>query len=172
MQKDFSYPLKVSELSQNAQTYKIKADKEQLQTLKNILKLKDVKTFEASITLKLNHKKNRLDVDGCVDSLVTLQSVISLELFDKSYHLPFEFYYDTSLTYQDLKEMDLGINDDVPDIIENDMIDLGQIAIERLALALDDYPRMEGEEFCFVSEFDEKTTKDSHPFAALKKLKR
>ena len=68
--------------------------------------------------------------------------------------------------------MDPGINDEIPDIIENGQIDLGNIAIEQLALVLEDYPRLDGEEFHFVSEFDEETTKRSNPFAVLQNLKK
>ena len=172
MQKDFSYPIEIKDLSQNEQTYKIQANVEECKMLASILKVKEVKSFCAQINLKMNYKKNRLDIKGCVDSLLTLESVISVQNFDKAYQAPFEYYYDTSLSYQDLKELNYGINDEAPDIIENGKIDLGQIAIEQLALILDDYPKMEGEQFSFQSEFDEETTRKTHPFAALEKLKK
>lgn len=172
MQKDFSYPLTIDELSQKEQTYALKADKAQLLTLKDILKVEDVKSFEADIRLKLNRKAHRLDIDGEVRAVIEVKSVISLENFERFYCAPFAYYYDTQLTYQDWQEMGFGLSDDAPEIIENGAIDLGAIAIEQLALVLDDYPRQEGENFEFVSEFDEETTKKANPFTVLEKLKK
>lgn len=48
---------------------------------------------------------------------------------------------------------------------------MAQIAIEQVALVMEDYPRKEGEVFEFVSEFDEETTKAQNPFSVLAKLK-
>jgi len=172
MQKDFSYPLKIDDLSQNEQHYRLSANKLQLAELKAILQVENVKQFEADIALKLSRKNHRLDIKGEVLAILELQSVLSLEIFEREYIVPFAYWYDTSLTYQDIKDLDAGINDEVPEIIENGEIDLGQIAIEQLALVMEDYPKMEGEIFAFQSEFDDETTSAAHPFAALKKLKK
>ena len=171
MQKDFSYPLKIDDLTQNEQSYHLCANKSELAELTTILKVENVKSFTADIYLKLNRKNHRLDIKGEVKALLELKSVISLENFEKQYVAPFEYYYDTALTYQDVKDIDTGINVDIPEIIENGQIDLGQIAIEQLALVIDDYPKKEGEKFEFISEFDEETTRVNHPFAVLEKLK-
>ncbi len=172
MQKDFSYKLKIEDLTQNTQHYHLKANKEELNVLKEILKVEDVKSFEADITLKKSHKTHRIDIKGEVDAVLILKSVISLENFDKEYIADFEYYYDTSMTYEDVKSLGAGIDDEIPEVVENGEIDLGQIAIEQLALVMDDYPRMDGEVFKFKSEFDEETTRATHPFAALEKLKK
>lgn len=172
MQKDFSYPLTIGELNQQQQHYALTANQEQLKTLAGILQVEAVKSFTADIFLKLNLKLNRLDVWGTVRSELELKSVISLENFLQKYDIPFKIYYDTQATYKDIRDMEPGINDEIPDIIVNGRIDLGDIAIEQLALVLDDYPRRKGEKFEFVSEFDEETTKAVNPFAALEKLKK
>jgi len=172
MQKDFSYTLKIDDLTQNEQHYFLEANSDDLVVLKKILQVEKVRSFAADIFLKLNRKMHRLDIKGEVRATLLLKSVISLETFERTYTAPFSYWFDTSLTYRDIKEMDAGIDDDIPDIIENGQIDLAQISIEQLALILDDYPRQDGEIFEFQSEFDEETTKASHPFSALKKLKK
>lgn len=172
MQKDFSYPLKIEDLSQKEMHYHLEADSSDLQTLQDILKVESVKSFSSDILLKFNHKNHRLDVKGEVKAVLELKSVISLENFEKEYLVPFEYYYDTSLSYQDLKDMELSIKDEGPEIIENGQIDLGQISIEQLALQMEDHPKMEGEKFEFCSEFDEETTTENNPFLVLKKLKK
>jgi len=172
MQKDFSYPLNIDDLNQQEQHHKIQADAEQLKTLKDILQVEGVKKFEADIYLKLNLKQHKLDLWGNVKATIELKSVISLENFNKDYEVDFTYFFDTKATHRDIKELDASIYDDVPDVIDNGKIDLADIAVEQLALELDDYPRKDGEKFEFVSEFDEETTKQSNPFAVLEKLKK
>ena len=60
----------------------------------------------------------------------------------------------------------------MPEVVIGGKIDLGDIAIEQIALRLDDYPRKEGEEFSFISEFDEEDDVKNNPFAVLAKLKK
>ena len=76
------------------------------------------------------------------------------------------------MTPQELREIEFDFEDDVPDIIINGKIDLAEIAMEQIALVIDDFPRKEGEVFEFKSEFDEETTQAMNPFAALAKLKK
>ncbi len=172
MQKDFSYPLNIDDLSQHEQHYHLNADAKQLKTLASILQVEAVKSFTADIYLKLSLKQHRLDIKGTVKAELELKSVVTLENFTKEYEAPFAYYFDTSATYKDIKDMEAGIFDEVPDIIEDGKIDLGDIAIEQLALVMEDYPRRDGEEFHFISEFDEETTRRANPFAVLQKLKK
>ncbi len=172
MQKDFSYPLNIDDLNQQEQHHKLKANQEQLKTLSDILQVEDIKNFEADIFLKLNLKQHKLDLWGSVNALIELKSVVSLENFEKEYNVEFTYCFDTKATYKDIKELEPSIYDDVPDVIDNGKINLADIAIEQLALQLDDYPRKDGEKFEFISEFDEETTKQSNPFAVLEKLKK
>lgn len=171
MQKDFSYPLKIEDLTQNMQHYHIKASQKELGILKEILKVEDVYSFEADFDLKMNFKEHRLDIKGEVKALLVLESVISLVNFEKAYNVPFEYHYDTALNYQQWQELNEDILSDAPDRIENGQIDLVQIAIEQLSLAMDDYPKIEGETFQGYSEFDGQNDEENHPFGVLQKLK-
>ena len=85
MQKDFSYPLQIDELNQGEQSYMLRADKAQLETLKEILQVPAVNYFEADIKLKFQKKRGILDVSGQVRAGLGLISVISLEPFDRAY---------------------------------------------------------------------------------------
>lgn len=63
-------------------------------------------------------------------------------------------------------EIDVDLDDDSPDLIEDGRIDLGQYAVEQLALRLDPFPRKPGAEFVQPPE-----PVEISPFAALKALK-
>lgn len=170
MQKDFSYPLKIEDINQGEQTYKLRANKAQLETLREILQIPAVNYFEADIKLAFQKKKGILDVSGEVRAGLTLISVISLDEFEKEYKSNFSLTYDTNATYEQIREMDEDIEDDIPDIVIDGKIDLGDIAIEQLALVMEDHPRKDGEEFTSVIEDDSPVREN--PFAVLSKLKK
>ncbi len=170
MQKDFSYPLKIEDIGQGEQNYKLKADKEQLEFIKDILQVPSVNSFEAKIKLRFRKKQGELKVLGEVEAEIGQISVISLEPFNKDYKTSFEITYDTNATYEQIKEQDVDIMADIPDIVINGEINLADIAIEQIALILDDYPRKEGEVFDQIIE-DISPIRNT-PFAILEKLKK
>ena len=68
--------------------------------------------------------------------------------------------------------MGSDINADVPDIAENGIINLADIAMEQIALQIDDYPRAKGEVFVYHSNDEYNETPHENPFAVLAKLKK
>lgn len=170
MQKEFSYPLKIDELGQGEQRYNISADKAQLETLSEILQVPSVNSFHADIKLNFQKKKGVLDVSGRVQAELGLISVISLTPFNKEYTTDFKLTYDTNATYEDIYADDEDIKLDVPDIVIGGKINLADIAIEQLALVMEDYPRQDGETFEAVIE-DNSPVREN-PFAVLEKLKK
>jgi uncharacterized metal-binding protein YceD (DUF177 family) len=172
MQKKFSYPLKIEDLNQNEHKFDLNADTKELEDIREILKVEDVKYFNAEIYLKRHNRQNLLSVWGVVRTDLELKSVISLNNFLRYYEIPFEMRFDTKATYKDIAELGADIDADVPDIIENGEIDLADIALEQVALNLDDYPRADGEVFDYkkYADFDEQ--EKENPFAVLAKLKK
>jgi len=172
MQKLFSYPIFIDDLSSAPRNYKIEATPKDLVYLTEVLKVPEVKSCKSEINLQYDKRSHRLDVKGWVKSIITQESVISLEMFDKKYSGEFTLFYDTTATYKDIRELDEEMGDEIPDLIIGGKIDLADIIIEQIALLIDDYPRQEGEVFSFESEFDEETTQAANPFNVLKKLKK
>ena len=90
-------------------------------------------------------------------------SVVSLELFRKSYKFEMErFFLPPKISID-------GIEEDA-DTIENGEVDLGELVSETLALELDPYPRKSGEEFASGEDIGnvEAVPKKRSPFADLK----
>ena len=174
MQNLFSYPLVVDDLTPSVKKYHLSAQKEELPYITEILKVPAVKSLQADINVKPNKKEHQIKVWGTADAEIEQTSVISLENFVKPYHTEFEILFDTELTLKDLQEMEkeAEIDDEIPDIVTNGEINLADIAMEQIALVLDDFPRKEGEIFKFQTEFDEETAQPQNPFAVLAKLKK
>ena len=171
MQNVFSYPLKLEDMSAAVKKYSLKADAGELAFITELMQVPAVKSFEADINVKLRKKDHEADVWGKVKAIVTQTSVISLENFDQLYASEFKLRFDTKMTLDEQIALEEE-TEDVPDIFEDGKIDLAAIAMEQLALVLDDFPRQKGEVFKFDAEFDEETTTKNNPFAVLEKLKK
>ena len=172
MQKHFSYPLIVEDISSGEQHYHLTANKENLAEITEILKVPAVESFEADIYTKLNKKEHMLKVWGALEVTLRLQSVISLEYFTKSYAPEFEVLFDTKATPKSQKEEEIDFDEDLPDIVIGGKIDLAEIALEQLALVLEDYPRQEGEVFEWKNEIIEEEKAQENPFKILETLKK
>ncbi len=172
MQKEFSYPLTVADLPLSRQHYKMVADADNLKFLTDVLQIPEVKSFVADFYIKPDHNTSILTVSGHIKADIVLQSVISLENFDQAYDFDFETAFDTKATFQEQKEDGDDWDQDTPEIVINGKIDLGNIAIEQLALRLEDYPRRPGEEFSFTPDFDPNEKQTNNPFAVLAQLKK
>lgn len=171
MQKEFSYPLIVEDLPQTEQRYKMLATAGNLQYVAKILQVPEVKFLEATFIVKNNHRNSILNVSGHIKTSLTIQSVVSLENFQQDYNFDFSTDFDTKATLDSQKENEDEWNKEIPEIVIDGKIDLGDIAIEQIALKLDNYPRISGETFVFKPDFDV-NDKPDNPFAALSKLKK
>ncbi len=85
--------------------------------------------------------------------------------------LPVEIDAPFSLTLaeavdEDSDEIVITLDDESPDLIEDGQVDLGQYAVEQLALRLDPFPRKPGAEFVQPPE-----PAEISPFAVLKQLR-
>lgn len=171
MQKEFSLSLIVEDLPQTEQRYKMVANADNLQYVAKILQVPEVKFLEADFVVKNNHRNSILNVSGHIKTELMIQSVISLETFKQDYDFDFSTDFDTKATLDSQKEEYENWDKEIPEIVVGGKIDLGDIAIEQIALKLDNYPRITGETFNFEPEFDI-NEKPDNPFAALSKLKR
>lgn len=172
MQNKFSYPLKLEDMSSTPKEYHLVATAEQLQYIAHELKLNMVKSFQAVVSVEYSKAQHTVWLKGKISSEVEHTSVVSLRSFIRPYKIDFALYYDTQMTYAQLRELeDFGdINADIPEIMENGYIDLALVAMEQLAAELDDFPRIKGEKFTYQPDFDPDDDKPANPFEVLKKL--
>lgn len=157
-QPEFSRPIEVARVSPLGSHEKIKADAKECAALAKRLLLPTVYEVSAVLLVK-PWRGGGFKVTGEVTADVDQQSVISLETFRSEVHFPVERYF---LTHG-------GGEDDEIDVIEDGVIDLGEIATETLGLELDPYPRKPGETFASTSEpEEERPVAKISPFAVLK----
>lgn len=171
MQNLFSYPVFFEDFSTSGKTYNIVANARQLACIKDILQVQEIKKVEAEVSVKLKKKEHKLEVKGRVQATLELQSVVSLENFCKDYDIRFSMLFDTKMTAKEQDRL-AAEGEDVPDILKDGGVDLGDIIIEQIALNLEDYPRKEGEVFEYKCDFSsDEVAAAPNPFEVLRKLK-
>ena len=121
-------------------------------------------------------RKDGLHVSGRMTAGIVQQCVASLEPFETALELDIERYFvqegdpARGKPVFDAGELVLDPdNEDEPDVIENDRIDLWAIALEELNLAIDPFPRKQGYEIGNSAQANEDTTDpdQQRPFASL-----
>lgn len=105
-----------------------------------------IETFTCRFRLSEADKKGRVTADGLLAARLTRTCVVTLEEFPVVVAEQFTVRFVPAEPGDEQAdvELDLDADDDVP--YDGTTIDLGEAAIEQLALALDPYPRKPGAE--------------------------
>lgn len=125
--------------------------------------LASLQTFEATLTLTPGRVGWTLN--GRVKARLEQICGITLEPLPVEIDEPFQVEL-VEGTEPGSDEVEVTLDDDSPDVIEDGRIDLGQYAVEWLALTLDPFPRKPGAAFVQPEE-----PAEISPFAVLKAFK-
>lgn len=127
------------------------------------LDLASLDVFE--VGMKLTPTAGGWSLDGRIHARLAQTCGVTLE------PLPLEIDDSFSVSLAETREADadeivITLDDEAPDLVEDGRIDLGQYAVEQLALRLDPFPRKPGAEFVQPPE-----PAEISPFAVLRKLR-
>ena len=134
--------------------------------------LVSIPSLEADITVR-PWRRQGVKIEGTVAARVEQTCVVTLDAFVSRLEAPFERYYlrgnapghtGSVMTIDPLEEED-------PEALETNKIDVGQAILETLSLALDPYPRKPGAEFSWQDPAETGGEGRDSPFAVLKGLK-
>lgn len=145
---------------------RLEPDAEARQRIARALNLKSLDRFEADLEVTATVSGWRLTgrvVADAVQSCVLTLEPLPVHI-DERFEINLVEALDTPPSEEG--EIDLELDDNSPDVVENGQIDLGQYAVEQLALHLDPYPRKEGAVFEQPPEPGEIS-----PFGVLRTLK-
>ena len=168
-----SRPLKVDEIKDGA-TGEIAATEPELRAIAKMLDL--VALDRLSLAYRLDRRgAERLRLTGTLHATVTQTCVISLDPVEARLEVPVEVeFWPAALLPRSERGADPGNSGplDWPEAIVDGRIDLGPVAYESLATALDPYPKREGASFDWSQGAEDGESAGSGPFAALDALKR
>ncbi|MGV9007392.1 MAG: YceD family protein [Brevundimonas sp.] len=157
----FSDPVRLNQIPGGV-TRRLEPDAAARGRIARALDLASLDAFVAEMTLKPVAEGWRLT--GRITAGAVQTCGLSLE------PLPVEIDSTFSITLSEAVETEseeivITVEDDSPDLIEDGRIDLGQYAVEQLALRLDPFPRKPGAEFVQPPE-----PAEISPFAVLRAL--
>ena len=172
----FSRRFPVDSARDRTRTIKLEADAAELLALARFLDLPQVGALTASFEIT-PLSGGRFGVRGQAKARVTQTCVVSLDDFETSLSEPIEAVFAPQEAADDMEaigrrmrvDVYFDTDNDPPDPIIDGGIDLGMLAIEFLALALDPYPRKPQATFGELNEAKE--AKEASPFAVLGRLK-
>ncbi len=164
--------LRVDNLPSKGRELKIEACEKQLRAIEKYLKIERVEKFSAK--LLATPIKAGFIASGKLNATIVQASVISfkpvVQHIDENLQRVFLFGDKETIQYEAGSESFIDLEgDDLPDYYLDREIDFSNYLLETLALAIDLFPRNEGEKLHLSQNSDEQ--KDISPFAQLKKLK-
>jgi uncharacterized metal-binding protein YceD (DUF177 family) len=173
MAPEFSRPLAVERIASTGTEITIEANAEEREALARRFDIPAVHAFSATF-VATPWRRGGVQVRGEFAAKVEQVSVVSLEPFTSEVGEPVVRYYQAETGpghHPDVLSVE-SLEDEEPEVISGGSIDLGEIAAESLALALDPYPRMPGEVFQDEAAQDPEERRQDNPFAVLSRLKK
>ncbi|OUI78992.1 hypothetical protein HK18_06310 [Commensalibacter intestini] len=169
---EFSRKIQLNQIQKKPLTIKIEANEEEKKALSERFSIPEIHSLLCTYQLKYFHGRQVRAV-GEMKAIITQNCVVSLEDFVVTIDESFELLFMSSDKISgELEEID------DPDVIpyENEVIDLGEVTAEQLALFVDPYPHKDGtDNKLILNENDIKITDEKdvkeNPFKVLEQLK-
>ncbi len=171
---EFSRNIVLSELGPDGVTRVISADASEMAALARRFRLVAIDSLSAKITLEQNEAGHRVHLRGSLMAEVVQSCVVTLKPVANHVQGTLNVTYTTA---EDAPETvrhmapDADVapgEDDLPEWLEGDEIDMGEVVAEHLGLYLDPYPRRPGVVF---SPEDGEDPAQASPFAVLRDFK-
>ena len=161
----YSEPLRLHHIGAGVQR-RLKPDAEAIKRIVRALDLQALEMFEVDINLVPTVSGWRLDGRVMADAVQTCGLTLEPLPVRIDRRFSVQMVEATEHEADENAEIDLELDDDSADQIEGGSLDLGQYAVEQLALSLDPFPRKPGAVFEQPPEPGEIS-----PFAVLKGLR-
>lgn len=170
IEPEFSRLVDADTISESPKLIEIGADETERRKLAGRFSLKGIDQLSARV--KLARRAGIVHADGHVEAKVTQSCVVTGEPMPTSIDAPFSVRYvsDGFGAPGAEEEVELSAEDCDTLPLDGNRIDLGELAAETLALALDPFPRSEGADAA-LKDAGLGGEIETGPFAALKALK-
>ncbi len=172
----FSRPINVEKVKSRGQREKITASQQECAELADQLSVNNIEFLQFNCVL-MPWKKGGVEVSGHLTAKIEETCVVTLEPFETEILQEVKRYFERpGRTESEIPFLDLeNIGDDVPDVLEHGIVDIGDVAVETLALCLMPYPRKPGAVFSDHVESGPESADDpakENPFNVLQQLKK
>lgn len=160
----YTRPVEIASIPARGKTVTVSFPADALEAVARRLDAEAVKSLQGSFTL--GRKDELITVSGEVSADLVRICVTSLQEMDEHVADSFDFEMEQVDTMPDFTG-ELEMEADAPDPFIGDTIDLAELAIQHVSLAMDPFPRKEGAE----PVKDEGEQPSLSPFSVLKSMK-
>jgi hypothetical protein len=180
---EWSHKADTNKIGTTASKYAIKASEQERKDVARRLKVDKIEKLEARFTVKREAGSMLIVVEGAVSADVAQTCIVSGAPIRSSVDETFSAYYsdnDRAVSFAKAKQERMGKRVDAelqilderedPEPAIDGQIDLGELAVQYLSLAVDPYPRAEGV-IAPISEEPSEPSVRRNPFAELKNWK-
>lgn len=175
-QTEFSHPISIDRLNETETFLKLTANKKERQALAERFNIPLLKLLTANVRIKPEAKgpEVKILIEAEIKVEVVQTCVVTLDPIENNLHTNIRVQFASDEQEVSGNDEIWGADEDLPDLIIDGVIDIGEFISEQVALSLDPFPRTPGAEFniqevkAIPFEIEGKKT---HPFASLEKLK-
>ena len=170
---EFSRIIETSDVPEHGLYREVAASPDECRAVAERLGLVAIDGLSAELDV-VRWSRGGFKVTGTLQAQLTQVCVVTLDEFSSNETVPVERTYvspDTRAATAPDVVVD-PLTDDEPDEIIDDRIDLGELLVETLALALEPYPRKPGAEFVAPADNADGAgaSREDNPFSVLSKL--
>ncbi len=159
-----SRPIEITSIRSDGSAFHVETSDAERAALAERFGIPGIASLTADFLLR--KKGPHVRVTGVVFGRFTQVCILTLEPFDTDFREEVEVAFDEDPA----KALELRPEEEAPDLIVGGIIDVGALAGEFTALALDPYPRKPGAVFEFTDKMDKGDEKPA-PFGALASLR-
>lgn len=175
-QPEFSHSISVDRLNETETLLNLSANEKERKSLSARFGIPSIESLTADIRIepKSKGKKIKVLVDADISAKVIQTCVVTLDPIMSDVHTNIRVYFVSDEPEISSNDEIWGEDEDLPDLIIDGAIDVGELVAEQVALLLDPFPRSPGAQFDAQEENIEtleRVEKKPHPFAVLEKLK-
>jgi len=172
---EFSRKLRLDRLAAGDVVEAITANEAERAALARRFALGGLARLSARLRVRRPAQGPLIRVEGELTATVTQTCVVTLEPVESRVDQRFVQLYTLEGPAQNESEVFVGPDDEeIPEPLEGETLDLGELAAEQLSLALDPYPRAPGARFegaSFGEDGEVEEDAEESPFAVLKQLR-
>jgi uncharacterized metal-binding protein YceD (DUF177 family) len=164
----------LKEIGEEGYDFTISLNDAERRILEDILEIENLKSFKTKGKIT-PLRKNRFALKAEIKADFSQISSVSLKAVPKSMCELFktEFWPESQNDPVVSPEMDLDYADEMIEFYDDNWLEIGQVIYEQFVIALEQFPRAEGEVFEWEGVMDgsEDSKNEDNPFVVLKKLK-
>ena len=163
---EFSREIELRKIPQNGHSIHERATADELVALAKRYKLEAVVSFSVEAEISAWRKKG-IEATGSVKALVRQNCVVTLDAFEQVIEETFNTLF---LPAHMIKESE-DPEEDLPEALNEGIANIGELAVQVLALGIDPHPRKPEAKFHYQeSDEDDQQDQADNPFLALKGL--